>query len=245
MSYRLTFALKIHRTPAFQCSAAEGAVLVLPTGATFYQATNQIHFQNHASRHAINWYKYLLHNGRRSSNGSLYLVTECTKSRNWGISVFYALPTPDTSLHFTLDEGLCWWDSWGNIEAKAGPEPGDIIVTHDDEPNQCVFLRGYKILLRPDIWDKLRSAVDVTSQAGGFSAPPSATTSHSINQSSGFQTTSLHQSTSDSSNSSGPSHRENQLTTNVAESSTDWSQFREVILEDNFFDEAPVCSVSS
>ena len=225
---------------------------MLPTGATFYQAMNRIHFQNHASRHAINWYKYMLHHGRDRANGSLYLVTECTKSINWGISVFYAPPTDSTSLRFTFNEGRCRWAFRGKIEANAGPRPNDIIVTNDEEPNQCVFLRGYKIMLRPDIWGKLRSAVDVTSQDGEFSAPPSTrTTSHSTIQSSGLQMNPLHRNTSDHSNTPCPSHgMTNQLmhsempefpgTTNVEESSIHWSRFGEVILEDNFFDEAPV-----
>ena len=197
-----------------------------------------------------------MNKGMDNANGSLYLVTECIKSINWGISVFYALPTANTSLRFTFNEGLCRWYFRGHIEARAGPEPKDIIVTDDEEPNQCVFLRGYKIMLRPDIWDKLRSVVGVTSQDGEFSTPPSVpTTSHSTNKSSGFQNNSLHRSTSNNSDSLGPSRsmtlREirpmdsempefSSGTTNVAESLRDWSRFGEVILEDNFFDEAPV-----
>jgi len=190
----------------------------------------------------------MLDNGMDNANGSIYLVTECIKSTNWGISVFYALPTANTSLRFTFNEGLCRWYSRGKIEAKAGPEPKDVTVTDDEEPNQCVFLRGYKIMLRPDIWDKLRSSVDVTSQDGEFSAPPSTRTTSPL----AYR---LHPSTSDTSNPSGPSHgmtlRAKELmhsetpefpgaTTNVTERSRDWSQFGEVILEDNFFDEAPV-----
>ncbi|KAF8347295.1 hypothetical protein F5887DRAFT_882176, partial [Amanita rubescens] len=73
---------------AFQCST-KGAVLALPMGATVYEAMNVRHFQAHAARHAARWYKYALNEGGRDiSNGSLYLVTECTKSMKWGISVF-------------------------------------------------------------------------------------------------------------------------------------------------------------
>ena len=259
MPYRLKFRLKVHRTSAFRCSAAEGAVLVLPTGATFYRTRNRLHFQNHASRHAINWYKYMLNNGMDNPNGSLYLVTECTKSLNWGISVFYAHPTANTTLRFAFNEGLCRWDSRGKIEARAGPEPKDITVADDDEPNQCVFLRGYKIMLRPDIWDKLRSAVDVTSQDGEFSVSPSTRVrTCATNQLSGSQMNSPHQSMGDNSNTSGPNgatpRATNQLmhsetlgflggTMNVAEGSIDWSRSGEVVLEDNFFDEAPVSIV--
>jgi hypothetical protein len=155
----LPIALNVYSSPAFQCSADEGAILVLPTGATVYSAMNLLHFQKHSSRHAIDWYKYVLDSGRDISNGSLYLVTECTKSANWGNAVFYPHRTEHDILQFIFDDELYRWRRRGKIEAKAGPGPKDIHVSDDEEPNQCVFLRGYKIMLRADIWDKLRTDV--------------------------------------------------------------------------------------
>lgn len=237
-----TITFRAHRSPEFQCSAAEGAVLVLPQGATLYQAMNRLHFQNHASRHAISWYRYMLNNGRDSANGSLYLVTECIKSMNWGISVFYSLPTTNSSLRFIFNEGQCLWYSRGKIEARAGPERGDITISEEEEPNQCVFVRGYKIMLRSDIWDKMRSAVDVTSQDGEFSSPPSIrATSHSPSyKASGNQLDSSNRGKSSKSN--VPSHSRLELpggSSGVAKTARDGSYFGQVILEENF-EESPV-----
>ena len=166
----LSIALNVYSSPAFQCSGDEGAVLVLPTGATIYSAMNLLHFQKLSSRHAIDWYKYALDSGRDISNGSLYLITECTKSANWGTAVFYPRRTEHDKLQFIFDDGLCQWERRGKIEAKSGPGPKDIHVSDDEEPNQCVFLRGYKIMLRADIWDKLRTDAGAMAQGGTFSS---------------------------------------------------------------------------
>ncbi|KAF8329947.1 hypothetical protein F5887DRAFT_869778, partial [Amanita rubescens] len=79
------FELNVHRSRAFafKCLEAGGAVLALPKGATVYEATNKLHFQRHAARHAIRWYEYMLNKGRDVTNGSLYFVTDCIKSVNW------------------------------------------------------------------------------------------------------------------------------------------------------------------
>ncbi|KAF8340211.1 hypothetical protein F5887DRAFT_855097, partial [Amanita rubescens] len=131
----------------FHCQAAEGAVLALPKGAIVYEALNKFHFQQHAACHAINWYKHMFDQGRDFPNGSLYLVTECVKTANWGTAVFYASPTTSDYLWLDFDEGSCQWESLGNIDATKGPKQKDIVAS-DEEPNQCVFICGYKIMLR-------------------------------------------------------------------------------------------------
>lgn len=141
---------------AFQCLAAEGAVLVLHEGATAYEAVNMIDFERHASRHAISWYEYALNTGRNLSNGSLDFVTECIKSANWGIAVFYARPDADGYLRFIVNEGSYRWQRRGKVEARVGPSPTDISASDGERiRSQCVFLHGYKIMLRSDILEKL------------------------------------------------------------------------------------------
>jgi hypothetical protein len=44
----------------------------------------------------------------------------------------------------------------GRISAKVGPASTDIVATDCEEPNQCVFIRGYKISLGEKIWKKLK-----------------------------------------------------------------------------------------
>jgi hypothetical protein len=143
----------------------------LPKGATVYEAENRVNFQTHASRHALSWYEYVLNDGVDISNGSVYFVTECTKSMDWGIAVFYARSMPNHNLRLIFDGGSYQWDYRGKVEARTGSKSTDITVSNGGDPNQCVFLGGYKIMLRPDIWEKLKGATIVTSQDGGWSSP--------------------------------------------------------------------------
>ncbi|KAF8695227.1 hypothetical protein AX14_001856, partial [Amanita brunnescens Koide BX004] len=193
---------------AFHCLATEGAVLVLHKGATVYEAMNKADFQKHAGCHAISWYKYMFDEGLDVSNGSLYFVTECIKSAHWGIAVFYANPIPDDHLRFIVKEGSCRWEKRGKVESRIGPNPKDIIPFDDEEPNQCVFLRGYKIMLRSDVWDKLKGTMAVTTQDEEFSSSPSTrTTSFSPSPGkSGSQADPFYQSSSDNSTTTNSSY---------------------------------------
>ena len=145
----------------------------MPKGATAYEALNKFRFQQHAARHAINWYKYMFDQGRDFPNGSLYLVTECVKSANWGNAVFYASPTISDYLWLNFGQEPCQWASLGKVDARKGPKEKDIAAS-DEKPNQCVFICGYKVMLRQDIWDKLRSSFMVGPSQDG--EPPSSST---------------------------------------------------------------------
>ena len=154
-----------------------GGVLALPTGAVAYEAVNKLDFQHHAARHAINWYKYMLDIGRDYPNGSLYFVTECIKSKSWGIASFYGQKNPNNTVGVVFEDESCRWEYRGKLETRVGPAP-----THG-EPNQCVFLRGYRIMLRRDIWDKLMSAAMGFPYHDGESTPDiAATRSESYNE---------------------------------------------------------------
>ncbi|KAF8338631.1 hypothetical protein F5887DRAFT_1077568 [Amanita rubescens] len=245
----------VSRPTAFQCST-KGAILALPTGATVYEARNTLHFQMHAARHAVSWYKYALNEGGRDiSNGSLYFVTECTKTKNWGIAVFYASTEANNDQRAIFDKESCRWEYRGKVDAKVGPKPTDIILSDDEEPNQCVFLRGFKIMLRSDIWDKL-SAVGVTCQDGESSSLPSTrTTTHSPgHEMSGSGSDSFGRSASDDCNTSESSNNEGlqafQLTqtevlqaipTKVADAfGKPHSRLGQVILEEKFKETVPL-----
>ena len=229
----------ISRHPTFQCSADEGALLALPKGATVYEAGN---FQAHVSRYALSWYEYVLNDGVVISNGSLYVVTECTKCTDWGIAVFYAPSTPNHNLRFISEGESYHWDSRGKVDARTGSKSTDASVSDDGlgEPNQCVFLGGFKIMLRSDVWDKLKSVTSVTSQDGRSSLPQtSRTATDSTNYgTSGSQTDPFYQSTSDNGNAPDHSHRRPQgVPANAAEIT---SEPEELILEEYFDGTAPV-----
>lgn len=179
---------KSWRSRHLRCHATEGAALALPKGATLYEAVNKLHFRKHAARHAIDWYKYMLDEGRDISNGSLYFVTKCVKSVNWGTAVFFARPIAGDYLRLVFSHDSCQWHYCGKVDPREGPN----IIPSDNEPNQCVFLSGYKVMLRQDIWNKLlKNAIAVDPpQYGEYPSPPSTRTSdHSPNPSvSGSQT---------------------------------------------------------
>ena len=235
---------------------------MLQKGATVYEAMNKADFQRHAACHAINWYKYMLNDGLDVSNGSLYFVTECIKSVNWGIAVFYANPIAEDHLRFIADEGSCRWERCGKVEARVGPNPKDI-ASDDDEPNQCVFLRGFKIMLRSDIWDELNSSVAVTSQDGELSSssPSTRTANYPIQGKAGRQTDSLHESSSNNSTTTSHSYgtrlQASQLMdirtlpgglmveacASGPEGSSNW--LGQVVLEEIFREESPVCLIQS
>jgi hypothetical protein len=128
-----------------------GAVLALPKGATVYEETDRGQFRTHTSRHALTWYKDMLNRGMEISNGSVYFITECTKTVNWGIAVFYACPTANHNIRFISNGESYSWAYWGKVVARVGPESTDVTVSDSGEPNQCVFLWGFKIMLRSDV----------------------------------------------------------------------------------------------
>ena len=227
----------ICRPPTFKCSSDVGAVLALPKGATVYQETNREQFCRHASRHALAWYKDMLNKGMNISNGSVYFVTECTKSVNWGIAVFYKRPMANHSIRFISDGESHSWACWGKVEARVGPESTDITVSDSGEPNQCVFLRGFKIMLRSDVWEKLKSTTTLTSDDGRFSSPPIPGTSHSPNNGrSGSRADSFHQSGSDNRNTP-----DSQVRGHRGLQADHYKQVRDVILEEFFSETPPVC----
>jgi hypothetical protein len=93
-------------------------------------------------------------------NGSLYLVTGCIKTGNWGIGALYGQPAETDYLEFTSggqpQQRTYSWKKSGPIAGKVGPTSTDIIMGDREEPNQCVFLRGYKISLGRKLWKNLK-----------------------------------------------------------------------------------------
>jgi hypothetical protein len=145
--------------------AAEGAVLQLPEGATLFEAENKSIFYDIALRHAEGWYKFMIERGSRDApNGSLYLVTGCIKTGNWGIGVLYGQPAETDYLEFTSGDQSSRqpysWKKAGPIMTKIGPTSTDtdIVVADGEEPNQCLFFRGYKITLGAQLWKDLKES---------------------------------------------------------------------------------------
>ncbi|KIL57182.1 hypothetical protein M378DRAFT_36399, partial [Amanita muscaria Koide BX008] len=79
----------IFESPVYTSSEAGGAILELPEGAFQDSATSTYPFRRLTSRYGEQWYKYAIGTrGKDVLNGSLHLVTSCTKCTQWGIAVF-------------------------------------------------------------------------------------------------------------------------------------------------------------
>ncbi|KAM6501148.1 Ankyrin repeat-containing domain protein [Amanita muscaria] len=139
--------VKTTESGEYICDGSEGAILELPEGAIQDEAINTKAFEDLAKLHGVQWYEYTMTRGRSISNGSLYLVTSSTKCAQWGIAVF---DRPcDTGQGLTFVSSPFGWKGSRIFTTKvANPNQGDT-------PNQCVFLRGYKIMIRQDIFDHL------------------------------------------------------------------------------------------
>ena len=190
----------IRRPITYKFLSTEGAVLQVPEGATIFEAENINTFYDIAVRHAKNWYEYMFAN--RSSgdipNGSLYLVTGCTKTGNWGIGALYGQPADTDYLEFTSGDQSSRqpyrWKKSGPILTKVGPTSTDIVVADGEEPNQCIFLRGYKIILGEKLWKGLKEKALLVPSNRGHSRTPRTPTNisgsqHNTNQRDRAQTT--------------------------------------------------------
>lgn len=147
----------------------------MPDGASRLTSPAEV-FRNAALRGAKNWYKFAnvaLHRG--VPNGALYLVTGCDKCRSWMVGSF-ADTSSDCQASLKLDAayfgaaGASYsyaWETSSPAVYRTGPHASvdsyDVLSRHgasivrDDEvfyldapsgQNQCVFLRGYRIMLR-------------------------------------------------------------------------------------------------
>ncbi|KIL63027.1 hypothetical protein M378DRAFT_731739 [Amanita muscaria Koide BX008] len=139
------------------CEGSEGAILELPEGAVQDEAMNRRPFAKLAARHGVQWYEYTMTRGRDISNGALYLITSVTKCAQWGIAVFDRKCAPGQGLRFAKKISLPFEKSTSKYHWK-GSHTFPIKVAdlnQGDVPNQSVFLRGYKIMIREDIFHNL------------------------------------------------------------------------------------------
>ncbi|KIL63092.1 hypothetical protein M378DRAFT_733815 [Amanita muscaria Koide BX008] len=119
------------------------------------EAMNIRLFAKLAARYGMEWYQYTMTRAREISNGSLYLVTSVTKCAHWGIAVFDRPCAPGQGLRF--DKQIPVGKSRSKYHWKGSHAfPTKISnLNQGDAPNQCVFLRGYKIMIRSDIFDNI------------------------------------------------------------------------------------------
>ncbi|KAJ7869973.1 hypothetical protein B0H13DRAFT_1635027 [Mycena leptocephala] len=130
-------------------------LLVLPDGASSWDARSQQTLHDYAVKHARNWYAFVNGNLQRMvGNGGLYLVTGVTKSTSWCIAA-----TDDSAgdrkvsllLKATQFGGASATRTWewetSSSAVHSGPSPGPGEEGWRD--NQTLFIRGFKVALGP------------------------------------------------------------------------------------------------
>ncbi|TRM64883.1 hypothetical protein BD626DRAFT_236973 [Schizophyllum amplum] len=173
----------------FSLSTAQGAALALPQGATRLDVENLSAFETQINSHGLSWYKYALGDrGWQFNNGELYLITGVDKAALWGALAFRELQrSHSVSFHATAIQqiglGLRHEYQWHHLtgqSARSGPD-ARAVLSSDGTPieNQCVFLRGYRIMARDELWRRMSGTgikvVNFT-RPGSFMAPLSSLT---------------------------------------------------------------------
>ena len=102
----------------FSSTCSEGAVLILPDGASRTDLRNIKMLRDLAAKNASIWYDFARGPaGRDAPDGSLYLVTGFDKATRWGVSSIYSPSSSgDVTVKFTFlsagsIEGSCEWTS--------------------------------------------------------------------------------------------------------------------------------------
>jgi hypothetical protein len=148
------------RDPAefrFTCLSAEGAVLVLPNGASSEDLCYRQNLEEYIRRHVVSWYELVYGTvGLEAAAGPLYLVTGHDKSDNWCLGSYSnAVSRAALSLTFTPTDvaigGTVLYSRHvaGNIDTRTHRPRGE------NPANQCVFIRGYKLTLCTNLMEKI------------------------------------------------------------------------------------------
>ncbi|KAL1660802.1 hypothetical protein GGF50DRAFT_118605 [Schizophyllum commune] len=183
---------------SFNVVKDEGAILALPQGGSRRNAQNLKAFRTQIERHSQEWYAYARDElGWVFENNSLYLVTGVDKAPTWGALAFQrAQKAKKLLMKFTAiakaTAGLNYEYEWQHLPGQTvrqGPDDGSIIRGDNGLPveNQCVFVRGYRIMMRREKWprkSKLNVKVTDYTGPGNFGKPLKSTSPTSPSESS-------------------------------------------------------------
>ncbi len=166
-------------------SSSEGAILHLPKGASRIDATNLNVFREQATNHAKNWYAFARKH-TDITNGSLYLITGCDKMNSWMVGAFSDCSSESqavlelSAIAGAVEGHLSYSYSWGALSSashRVGPSVDDEATISDEDldslerddeifgvdalqgHNQTAFLRGFKILLKKQVFRRQLLAV--------------------------------------------------------------------------------------
>ncbi|KAL1701741.1 hypothetical protein EV121DRAFT_211521 [Schizophyllum commune] len=176
--------------------AGGGAALALPQGGSRTDAERLGDFEKQIERHGLSWYEHAISNcGWKIQNGELYLLTGVDKASRWGALAFHntggshevsfeltAVAQTAVALSYTYQ-----WRHLAGQAARKGPDASAAIMVNGAlAENQCVFLRGYKIMVRDEIWTRLTG---ISVKAKDFTEPTRVKNPDSVMQSKPFRRT--------------------------------------------------------
>lgn len=138
----------------------------MPDGAMGEDYCDIASIRSYSIANAMSWYKFINRTlGREAPNGSLYVATGCDKSAAWGIATMGEASSSQTfSLQFTAVKASigasysCSWSSSGGAVTRSSA-PSDFGLDTVQPQNQCLFVRGFKIMVREGIKAKIFGAV--------------------------------------------------------------------------------------
>ena len=140
----------------FTCAHREGALLVLPDGATCIDLELCNMLFKYAQEHVPSWYKWLVSSlGLDAQNSSLYLIRRADKTTNWCLASYSntsgearsLLRFANTGTAAIRQTGQYSWESSSSVEACTCPA-----LREGSSTNQCVFVHGYRLTLREGLY---------------------------------------------------------------------------------------------
>ncbi|KIK49990.1 hypothetical protein GYMLUDRAFT_266261 [Collybiopsis luxurians FD-317 M1] len=134
---------------SFTSSASQGAVLIMPEGGRKEDHEQHQKFAQYAVEYAHAWYQHVEDLGLGISNGSMYLVTGCDKTRAWGVASFTNVhPESPVFLDFrplSTAENQRQIYRFTRSDSATSASGADNIF---NAQSGCVFLRGFRIAIQ-------------------------------------------------------------------------------------------------
>jgi hypothetical protein len=142
----LDMFIRMRRSPTYQFTFVkgntEGALLLLPDGASRSDLHRKAHFHQYAIRNGPSWYQFVNQNLGTKIPKGLILVTGCDMAHSWAVTSFHGIP-PDVEGELTFSPS-----SSGRYSLETN-FPSSVRTGHGAlNQNQCVFIRGLVITAR-------------------------------------------------------------------------------------------------
>ena len=178
----------VRRGLVFETVAPEGAILIMPDGATAEDLLNHALVEEYIAKNARSWYTYITKKrGRKVKNGDIRLVVGFDKVASWGIATFGNCVEEQVRFEFKTNDSnqaasrAYSWTCVGSGSGRVGPHKKEMDgLREPSEPssfvleNQTVFVRMLNFNLKGETWDDLTThEVRSSDHSSNDSGPPS------------------------------------------------------------------------